>query len=299
MGLNTILKREIKITIATVLLVSTVFTMISYAIFKVDVTGETNTIEFGDIAMSFCVTEDCDSTIENIGNVIGTQKDSNGNTYYVPIYPIDDPVTAHDWESLNPYVFKLTNTGDLPLYTTLFLEKDELAGTIVNEGIEYSEQLNDSEVKIALGEAGVTPTIKNYDDTKLSDNSHKIAEYILINPGETKIFNLYAWLKIDAENASQGKYFVTQISARGEYLPEGADTPIDETLKTIEIDVKDGNPLIKQVKSGNNVDFQIVFNDSSELSDKQISCTNSPNINITENIVTFTNVQNNHVCTIY
>ena len=37
MGLEKMIKREIGITIATVLLVTTVFLMFSYAIFKVDV----------------------------------------------------------------------------------------------------------------------------------------------------------------------------------------------------------------------------------------------------------------------
>lgn len=301
MGLNTILKREIKITIATVLIVSTVFTMISYAIFKVDAAGETNAIEFGDISMSFCSSEECDDTLDNIGNVIGTQKDAYGNTYYVPIYPTEEPKKTKDWDALSPYVFKLSNTGDLPLYITLMLEKDELAGTIVNEGTAYEEQLDDSEVKIAFGEMGATPTIKNYSDTKVSDGTHIIAQYILINPGETKIFNLYAWLKMGTENASQGKYFVTQISARGEYLPAGEDTPVDEDLKTIEIDVRDGvsTPNIKQIKKGGNVEFEITFDDDSELSSKTISCSNSPTTSILENKLIFTNVQSNHMCTIY
>ena len=42
------IKREISITIATVLLVTTVFLMFSYAIFKVDVSGDTNVITFGE-----------------------------------------------------------------------------------------------------------------------------------------------------------------------------------------------------------------------------------------------------------
>ena len=82
MGLEKMIKREISITIATVLLVTTVFLMFSYAIFKVDVSGDTNVITFGDVAMSFCKDSTCAETIPNIGNVIGTTTDENGITKY-------------------------------------------------------------------------------------------------------------------------------------------------------------------------------------------------------------------------
>ena len=100
MGLDKLIKREIGITIATVLLVTTVFLMFSYAIFKVEVSGETNVITFGDVAMSFCADANCNTTIPNIGNVIGT-KTENGITSYVPIYPQEDPTTTEEWNEIS------------------------------------------------------------------------------------------------------------------------------------------------------------------------------------------------------
>lgn len=234
MKLEKLIKREISITLAVVLLVTTLFIMFSYAIFKVDATSESNSITFGDISMSFCASADCDNTINNMGNIIGTET-IDGATSYVPIYPQKDPQTEAEWGELKPYTFSLTNTGTIDLYITLYLKKDT-AVSIPLEGqtltpcgengsqncIEESQLVNDNQIKIAIGEQGLTPTIKIFKDTQVAEgeNNYKIAENIFIPAGEKKIFNYYAWLTENAENASQGKYFITLISARGEYLPK-------------------------------------------------------------------------------
>ena len=219
------IKREIIITISTVLLVTTVFLMFSYAIFKVDETGEQNSISFGDIAMSFCIDENCDELAENVGNVIGTKKNENGETTYVPIYPQKDPSTEEEWNLLSPYTFTLKNTGNLDLYVTIFLNRDTTSGlsyTTTNsqgETTTYTEPVADDQIKIAIGEQGLTPTKMLYSETEVDPTSGNIIAEVEIKAGDTKTFNLYAWLREDAENASQGKYFVTLISARGEFIP--------------------------------------------------------------------------------
>lgn len=227
MGLEKMLNREIKITIAVVCLVTTLFIMFSYSVFKVESTGETSAITFGDIKLTFCTDSSCESSISNMGNIIGTQ--TNGTTTtYVPIYPQNDPTTTDEWNELTPYIFKITNSGSLPLTVSLFLEKDETASTYTYNrdvnGTTYEETFNeavdDSEIKIALGEYTSTPTIKLYSDTVTTEGNHKLAENIYLEPNASKTYKLYAWLKSDATNASQGKYFVTLITAHGEYIPE-------------------------------------------------------------------------------
>ncbi len=249
MGLGNLIKREIAITICTVLLVSTTFLMFSYSIFKVDKETPADTIKFGDIALRMCVDSKCDENINNLDNVIGieTTTDSNGSviTKHIPIFPTNDPTTAEEWASLKPYTFELTNTGSLDLYVTILLEKDETSLTLTEErktpsgttSITYNEQVDDSEVKIGFGEAGATSTIKLYSDTlDSSDNKHKISKNILLKAGETRTYNLYAWLRSDAQNASQGKYFITNITAKGEYLPNGT--------KTLSAKLLEDNPTI-------------------------------------------------------
>ncbi len=219
------IKREISITIATVLLVTTVFLMFSYAIFKVDVSGDTNVITFGDVAMSFCKDSTCNSTIPNIGNVIGTTIE-DGITKYVPIYPVEksenEEWTQEDYAKLSPYIFTLTNDGTLGLYVTIFLNRDTTPGlSYTVDNVIYKDPVDDDQIMIAIGEQGNIPTKMLYSTTKNDTTGGQIiAAEIELKPGETKIMNLYAWLKSDAENAAQGKYFVSQISARGEFIPE-------------------------------------------------------------------------------
>ena len=296
------INREIKITIGVVAIVSLVFIAMSYAIFKVDTTGSTDTIKFGDISLAFCKDSTCNSTISDIGNVIGTEKDENGNTVYSKIYPVSDPSTASDWDNLKPYIFTLTNDGDIPLYVSLYLEKDPTAGTIISDGVEYSEFVNDDEVKIAIGEGSSTPTTTLYSANVDADGNHKIASNILIGVGETKTFKLYAWLKSDATNASQGKYFVTQISARGEYFPSGSSSDVDSNLKTIELDLKDAtaDKNVKQVLKGEDVEFIVTpTNTSKTLSDLTISCNNDVTPTVSGSTLKFSNVQKGTICSVY
>ena len=296
------INREIKITIGVVAIVSLIFIAMSYAIFKVDTTGSTDTIKFGDISLAFCKDSTCDSTISDIGNVIGTEKDANGNTVYSKIYPVSDPSTASDWNNLKPYIFTLTNDGDIPLYVSLYLEKDPTAGTIVSDGVEYSEFVSDDEVKIAIGEGTSIPTISLYSAKVDADGNHKIASNISINVGEKKTFKLYAWLKSDATNASQGKYFVTQISARGEYFPSGSSSDVDSNLKTIELDLKDAtaDKNVKQVLKGEDVEFIVTpTNTSKTLSDLTISCTNDVTPTVSGSTLKFSNVQKGTICSVY
>ena len=303
MGLEKLINREIKITIGVVLFVSILFIALSYAIFKVDKSGASDVIKFGDISLSFCKDATCASNVSNIGNIIGTETDSNGNTVYSKIYPVADPVTNDDWNNLKPYIFTLTNTGSLPLYVSIFLERDMTAGVISDGTSEYSEFVSDDQVKIGFGVQGETPTIGLYSDyLNTTDNNHKIASNIQIGVGETKIFNLYAWLKSDAQNASLGKYFVTQISARGEYLPDGENTEVDENLKTIEIDFKEGtiDKNIKQVQKGNNVEFTLTPSDTSVTLDKlNITCLSGTVPTVSGNTLTISNVQKNEFCQVY
>ena len=303
MGLEKLINREIKITIGVVLFVSILFIALSYAIFKVDKSGASDVIKFGDISLSFCKDSTCASNVSNIGNIIGTETDSNGNTVYSKIYPVADPVTNDDWNNLKPYIFTLTNTGSLPLYVSIFLERDMTAGVISDGTSEYSEFVSDDQVKIGVGVQGETPTIGLYSDyLNTTDNNHKIASNIQIGVGETKIFNLYAWLKSDAQNASLGKYFVTQISARGEYLPDGENTEVDENLKTIEIDFKEGtiDKNIKQVQKGNSVEFTLTPSDTSVTLDKlNITCLSGTVPTVSGNTLTISNVQKNEFCQVY
>lgn len=223
MGLSSLIKREIAITICTVILVSTIFIVFSYAVFKVEATTSAETISFGNISLKMCVNSKCDSSINNQDNVIGLTTLSDGTTKHVPIYPSAD-ITS--WTGVTPYTFQLTNNGDLDLYASVILEKvtgQSFTETTTNPDGSitdtYTGDADDDEIKIAFSESSGTPTIKLFSDLKNSDETYTVASNIYIKKGETKTYNLYAYLKSDADNANLGKVFVTNITIRGEYKP--------------------------------------------------------------------------------
>ena len=171
MGLEKLIKREIGITIAVVLLVTTVFIMFSYAIFKVEVSGAPNAITFGDINLSFCQDSECETTIPNIGTIIGTRT-VDGVTKYVPVYPQKDPSTTDEWSELTPYTFVLENKGTIDLYVSLYLTKESTADLkyTIDESFQgqdissFTEAVDDDQIKIAIGERGTNPTTTLFSD---------------------------------------------------------------------------------------------------------------------------------------
>ena len=92
--------------------------------------GETNVINFGDIAMSFCADSCCNSLVQNLGNIIGTETNEAGESLPVKVYPMSQT------ERLNttPYKFILENTEN-DIY-------DGLAKIISTENIEKNKSEN-------------------------------------------------------------------------------------------------------------------------------------------------------------
>ena len=92
---------------------------------------------------------------------------SSGIVYHIALFPIAFLIVL------------ATSKGICPLlYVSLYLEKDPTAGTIVSDGVEYSEFVSDDEVKIAIGEGTSTPTISLYSAKVDADGNHKIASNI-------------------------------------------------------------------------------------------------------------------------
>ena len=74
MYIDKIIKKEVVTLIISVGLLLIVFIGVSFAsFFKID-EGKDNVVETGNLAISFCNDSTCDTTYENIGQVIGTTK---------------------------------------------------------------------------------------------------------------------------------------------------------------------------------------------------------------------------------
>ncbi|MEG2457324.1 MAG: hypothetical protein RSB41_00280 [Bacilli bacterium] len=220
MNLEKLLKREILITVVTVSIIALGFFAFSYAYFKQTDTGKTNAITFGDIKLTFCNDTSCETTVQNLGRTIGVTT-SGGVTTPNTILPLTDA----EGLATAPYIFKVTNTGNLKLTAKVILEPDLtfVTGIAGNDpfGVPYSSytRVADDQMKIAIVENSVAPTPA---DSILYSTltNREIKSGIVLNPGDIKIYKVYIWEKSDALNTSQGKYFVTNIKVAGDYIPE-------------------------------------------------------------------------------
>ena len=205
MNLLQLIKKEILITVLSIVIIVSFFGLITYAYFMDIKETDLNVIKYGDIELTFCADTSCDNSISNIGRVIGR----NGSGAPIFMYP---QIEAEALATV-PYIFKLSNTGDLGLDLTIRLEKEDNP-TLENEYSDYTPA-DDTYIYTAFGVQGEDPVVKLY--TELEDGS--ILLNLFLEKSETRIFNLWTWLKEDAPNEVQGTYFIADISIKGEYKP--------------------------------------------------------------------------------
>ena len=121
MYIDKIIKKETITLLISVGLLLIIFIGVSFAsFFKID-KGKDNVVETGDLNISFCNDSTCDTTYENIGQVIGTTK-QDGTSVPASIYPYPSDGT---YSNATPYIFKVTNTGTMPSTITIKLNEDE------------------------------------------------------------------------------------------------------------------------------------------------------------------------------
>ncbi len=121
MYIDKIIKKETITLLISVGLLLIIFIGVSFAsFFKID-EGKDNVVETGDLNISFCNDSTCDTTYENIGQVIGTTK-QDGTSVPTSIYPYPNDGT---YSNATPYIFKVTNTGTMDATITIKLKEDE------------------------------------------------------------------------------------------------------------------------------------------------------------------------------
>ena len=121
MYIDKIIKKETITLLISVGLLLIIFIGVSFAsFFKID-EGKDNVVETGDLNISFCNDSTCDTTYENIGQVIGTTK-QDGTSVPASIYPYPNDGT---YSNATPYIFKVTNTGTMDATVTIKLKEDE------------------------------------------------------------------------------------------------------------------------------------------------------------------------------
>ena len=203
-NISKVVKREIILTIISVVVLVSFFSLFTYAFFMDIKETDVNVLNYGDLTLEFCVDASCDSNIENIGRTIGT--DENGDP--VSMYP------QSELEALEnvPYIFKVTNTGDYKQTIKIKLMKKENPELHSNYS-DYRE-LDLQYLNLSFSELGLEVQTMPYQEFD------GILDTIVLEPNEERIYNLWLWIKEDAPNSIQGSYFIADISLTGEYEVE-------------------------------------------------------------------------------
>ncbi|MBQ3142481.1 MAG: hypothetical protein IJB82_03140 [Bacilli bacterium] len=203
-NISKVIKREIILTIISVVVLVSFFSLFTYAFFMDIKETDVNVLNYGDLTLEFCVDASCDSNIENIGRTIGT--DENGDP--VSMYP------QSELEALEnvPYIFKVTNTGDYKQTIKIKLMKKENPELHGNYS-DYRE-LDLQYLNLSFSELGLEVQTMPYQEFD------GILDTIVLEPNEERIYNLWLWIKEDAPNSIQGSYFIADISLTGEYEVE-------------------------------------------------------------------------------
>ena len=189
----------------------------SYAYFMSVDKGEDNVISVGDLKVSFCVDETCNTNYSNFGQVIGT-KNVNGKSVIDNIYPFES-----DEEALKsyPYIFNIKNTGTLKTYVTIRLKEDkDYIASNDYEGYSNLASTYANYIKIAVNECNNKINPENasiYNYSELVDNV--IVQDDVFDSGVDKTYCLWTYLDKSSPNEVQNSYFVANLDFKAEYKP--------------------------------------------------------------------------------
>lgn len=117
--INKLIKKQSLIMVLSILVLCTLFIGVSYSAFFSIGQGDSSTITFGDISISYCDDNEC-SNSSSLGQIIGTEN-IDGNIVNTPIYPYQNDIEAF---SKKPYIFTLKNNGTLKTTLNIKLIED-------------------------------------------------------------------------------------------------------------------------------------------------------------------------------
>lgn len=198
-----VIKKEIVITILSLLILICFFGYFTYAYYTDTKESKTSVINYGDLSLEFCANSTCGSLISNIGRTIGRDSDGNINL----LMPKSENEALEDM----PYIFKVTNTGNYPLKVAVKLTKDSAPS--INSSMSDYSPIDDEYISVAFGEQGLKPDVIAFNEI-----TEDTIGYFHINVGESRIFNLWTWVIENAPNSVQKSYFIANISLTGEYV---------------------------------------------------------------------------------
>ena len=218
MYIDKIIKRELLTFIISIIAIVVVIIGISYALFFSIDEGEEDTISVGDLQITFCSDNSCNSSYENIGQVIGTK---NVNNVKVPskVYPYPS-----DEEALKstPYIFNIKNTGNIDSIISIKLveDKDYILNEKYNDFVSILD-LYSNHLTVAIGDCTKGVDKEKIDIYKYSDlENYIIKSNETLKTNEDKTYCLWTWLDETTPNDAQNTYFVANLDFEAEYKPK-------------------------------------------------------------------------------
>ncbi len=234
----------------------------TYANFLAVDEGQENTISLGNLAITYCNDVNCNSTYENIGQVIGT-KVENGVSTPNYIYPYEN-----DSDALNtiPYIFNIKNTGTLDSLLTIRLLEDT-DFTPNDTYLDYKNMSNySSNIKVGISDCS-SGTINRTDVdiyTYSNLDNYEIAHEKTLSYGDDATYCLWIWLDDKTPNDAQDTYFVSNIDVSAIYVPitryYGENCSFDGELKQ-GIEYIQGNYKYRYMQEGSYSSWKNISND--------------------------------------
>ncbi len=217
MYIDKIIKRELVTFVVSIIAIIIVIIGISYALFYSVDEGSEDTISVGDLEITFCSDNSCNSSYENIGQVIGTKKVNNIN---VPskIYPYESNEKAL---LTTPYIFNIKNTGNLSANLSIKLVEDKEFK--LND--DYSHyvsilDLYDNHLNVAIVDCTKSIDRSNVSIYKYSElENYVIKSNENLKSKEDRTYCLWTWLDESTPNDAQNTYFVANLDFEAEYKP--------------------------------------------------------------------------------
>ena len=217
MFIDKIIKREIGVLVVSVVAVFVVIIGISYALFFSVDEGEEDTINIGDLKITFCADKTCNDTYENLGKIIGTKK-VGGISVPSKVYPYDSYKEALKTE---PYIFNIKNTGAIDAYLTIKLVEDKEYELADNYKDYVSLIANYPEyIKIVVSDCSNSLERDKVEVLTYSElNKHIIKADDYLKSNQDKTYCLWTWLDYNTPNEAQNTYFVANLDFAAEYKP--------------------------------------------------------------------------------
>ncbi len=183
--LKKIFKRELALTIVSIVGVTLVMLGGSYSVFSEIIKAEdANVIRTGTLAINFNDTE------EGLGNIISL----NGE------YPTSDG----NGQLKNPYTFKITNNGSIKAAYKIYVLDDT---DMINEDGCQQDLLNHEVIKYSLDKSS---------PKTLSTASDGVIETGTLAGGASKTYDLRMWIGDNAGNDDLGKHYHGKIVVEAE-----------------------------------------------------------------------------------